>query len=121
MKKGRHYEEQAAGYLRAAGLQILERNFSCKVGEIDIVCSQGEQLVFVEVRFRSNPGYGSAAASINRAKQRKIIRAAQFYLQARREHGNRPCRFDVLAITATRPGKEVDVQWLKNAFITQAP
>lgn len=118
MNKGQYYEQHAVDYLQKAGLQLLERNFRCKAGEIDIICSQGEQLVFVEVRYRSNRNFGSAAASVGRNKQRKIIKTAQFYLQGRRQYHNWPCRFDVLAITPLQLADEVDVQWLKNAFIS---
>jgi putative endonuclease len=117
MNKGQYYEEQAVEYLQRAGLSVVERNFRCKLGEIDIICRQGEQLIFVEVRYRSNPGFGSPAASVNRGKQRKIIRTAQFYLQNRRQFRNKFCRFDVLALTPARSCEEVDVQWLKNAFV----
>lgn len=117
MQKGQFYEELAANYLQQAGLRLLEQNFRCKAGEIDIICTQGEQLVFVEVRYRSNRTFGSAAASVDRHKQRKIIRAAQLYLQRKRHLQGRPCRFDVLAMTPSESCDEVNVQWLKNAFI----
>ncbi|MCZ6830403.1 MAG: YraN family protein [Gammaproteobacteria bacterium] len=117
MNKGQYYEEHAVDYLLKAGLKLLERNFRCKAGEIDIICSQGQQLVFVEVRYRSNRNFGSAAASVDRNKQRKIIRAAQFYLQSRPRFHDRPCRFDVLAITPIQSTAEVELQWLKSAFI----
>ncbi len=116
MDKGQYYEDLAVSYLLQAGLHLLQRNFRCKAGEIDIICSQGEQLVFVEVRYRSNRNFGSAAASVGRTKQRKIIRAAQFYLHGRRQFYDRPCRFDVLAFTPSQSTTEVDVQWLKSAF-----
>ena len=118
MNKGQYYEDLAADYLRQAGLFVLERNFCCRVGEIDIICSQGEQLVFVEVRYRSNGNFGSAAASVNRNKQHKIIKAAQLYLQLKRQYSNRSCRFDVVAIAPLQSVDEVDVQWLQNAFIS---
>ncbi len=117
MQKGQFYEELAASYLQQAGLRLLEQNYRCKAGEIDIICTQGEQLVFVEVRYRSNRNFGSAAASVDQRKQRKIIRAAQVYLQRKRHYQGRPCRFDVLAITPSESSNELDVQWLKNAFI----
>ena len=118
MNKGQHYEDLAVKYLLQAGLTVLQRNFRCKLGEIDIICNQGEQLVFVEVRYRSHPAYGSPAASVTRSKQLKIIRTAQFYLQGRRALRDKICRFDVLALTPHKSCAEVNVQWLKNAFMS---
>lgn len=116
MSTGEHYEKQAARLLEAAGLVVLERNFSCKTGEIDIICSDGPGLVFVEVRYRQNPRFASAAASVTPAKQRKLIRTAQVYLQRRGWLNNRSCRFDVVAFSATRDRRTDGIQWLKSAF-----
>ncbi|MCM2267807.1 MAG: YraN family protein [Elusimicrobiales bacterium] len=95
--KGAGYEEQAAGFLRAAGYRIVDRNWACPLGELDIVAVKGDTLVFVEVRARSNPGYGTPAESVTRAKQLKLIRAAQAYLKARRPR-EESFRFDVIGI-----------------------
>jgi putative endonuclease len=81
------------------------------VGELDLIMRDGGQLVFVEVRERSNPHYGGAAASITPAKQRRIVRAAQFYLL--RCHPLPPCRIDIVAIDGQR------INWLRNAIIDQ--
>lgn len=116
MGKGEHYEALALAHLEAAGLQMVEQNFRCKTGEIDIICRDGDELVFVEVRYRSNPDYASAMESVTPAKQRKLIRSAQVYLQRIRGVHTQPCRFDVVAI---EPGVGTDnVQWLQNAFTT---
>jgi len=116
---GEKYENRAAAFLQDNGLNILSRNFLCKVGELDLVCSQGHELIFVEVRFRSHPGYGGALESITRGKQRKLIRAAQVYLQRHPAYENWPCRFDVIAISPAAAGcREDHVQWLPNAFTT---
>jgi putative endonuclease len=116
MSTGEHYERRAAGLLEKAGLVVLERNFRCKTGEIDIICSDGPSLVFVEVRYRQNPRFASAAASVTRAKQRKLIRTAQFYLQRRGWLNHRPCRFDVVAFSSARDQRADGIQWLKSAF-----
>jgi putative endonuclease len=116
MDKGSHYELQAAQWLQARGLQIVDRNYHCKLGEIDLVCRDGQILVFVEVRYRKHPGYASAAASVTPAKQRKIIRTAQLYLQRHRELGALVCRFDVVAIAPTPDSGEDGIQWLQSAF-----
>lgn len=116
MNKGDYYESVALAHLEKAGLQLVEQNFRCKTGEIDIICRDGEELVFVEVRYRSNPDYASALESVSHAKQRKLIRAAQIYLQKINGVHTQPCRFDVVAI---EPGPQADgVQWLRNAFST---
>ena len=116
MPSGEQYEARAARMLQASGLDILERNYRCKLGEIDIICSQGNQLVFVEVRCRHNPRYASALASVTAAKQRKLLRTAQFYLQRRGWSNSRPCRFDVVAFSASQARPGDDIQWLQNAF-----
>jgi putative endonuclease len=116
MSTGKYYEKKAECLLEEAGLVILERNFSCKTGEIDIICSDGTGLVFVEVRCRQNPRFATAAASVTLAKQRKLIRTAQYYLQGRGWTNHRPCRFDVVAFSSPRDPRSDGIQWLKSAF-----
>jgi putative endonuclease len=105
-------EKLAAQFLQQNGLRLLESNFRCRFGEIDLILQDSEVIVFVEVRLRSSPNFGGAAASITSSKQAKIARAAQIYLQ---QHNSRaPCRFDVILLEslASTP------QWIKNAFET---
>lgn len=109
--KGAQAEQQAARYLRQQGLQLLAQNYRCRMGEIDLIMQDGETLVFVEVRLRSNPAFGGAAGSIDKHKQQRIIRTAQHYL-ASLPHLPR-CRFDAVLMEDAE-GKSV--QWLKNAF-----
>jgi putative endonuclease len=116
MQKGEYYEIQAAQLLQRAGLVVMERNYRCKMGEIDIICQDKSQLVFVEVRCRHNQRFASAFASVTIGKQRKLIRAAQFFLQRRGWSNSRPCRFDVVAISKSKAGGEDEIQWLKSAF-----
>ena len=118
MSKGKDYEELAARHLLEAGLKLLEKNYRCKAGEIDLICSQGEQLVFVEVRYRGNSRFASASESVDRRKQRKIIRTAQLYLQRNRQFQQSPCRFDVIAISPSQYSADVNIQWLQSAFIS---
>ena len=92
---GREAEVAAENILRAKSMTIIERNFQAKVGEIDIVAKDKDEIVFVEVRLRSSLTFGGAAASVDRAKRRKLIKAAHVWLQARSWTG--PCRFDVFA------------------------
>lgn len=115
-EKGEFYEQLAADYLEEAGLALVERNYRCRAGEIDIIGTQDEHLVFVEVRYRSNSSFGTAAASVDWRKQQKIIRAARVFLQHKRAYASRPCRFDVIAISPSQAESQVTVQWLKSAF-----
>ena len=98
-KKGLHFEQVAERYLAARGMRIRERNYSCRVGEIDLIMEDGGTVVFVEVRFRESASHGSPLESITPRKQAKIIRAASNYLLHQPELGERPCRFDAIGIT----------------------
>jgi putative endonuclease len=95
--RGAVAEEAAARLLAQRGFRLLERNFTCRGGEIDLVCADGPVLVFVEVRARSSTRHGSAAETISPEKRRRIIRAARVYLLARKL-GDPPCRFDVVVM-----------------------
>ena len=107
-EQGRAWEDVALGYLEGRGLVLVEANFQCKLGEIDLILRDGPSLVFVEVRQRAAGAPVSAAESISPAKIRRIVRAAQFYLQSL----NRlpPCRIDVVAIDGQ------DIEWIRNAI-----
>ena len=107
---GQAGEDAALAYLQQHGLSLLQRNFRCKGGEIDLVMREQATLVFVEVRKRAVGMHGGAAASVTPAKQRRLIIAAQIYLQRFRMPP--ACRFDVVAIDGTQ------LTWLKNAIET---
>ena len=108
--KGADAEEIAAAYLARMGLATITRNYRCRFGEIDIIAQDGATLVFVEVRSRSAPHYGGAAASITAAKRTRLVRAARHYLaQGGREAR---CRFDVLLLEGDPPG----IEWIRDAF-----
>lgn len=109
--QGNAGEDEALEHLRRHGLVLLERNFRCKAGEIDLIMRDGAALVFIEVRKRAGAGFGGALASITPAKQRRLIRAAQFYLL--RVKPPPPCRFDVVAIDGGAGGS---LNWLKNVL-----
>ena len=106
--QGQAWEQFALKHLCRQGLQLVERNFSCKCGEIDLIMRDGAALVFVEVRQRQGRAHGGAAASITPAKIRRIVGAAQTYLQ--RFAQMPPCRIDVVAID----GEQLD--WLRDAI-----
>jgi len=101
-------EARAADYLQRQGLRILERNWRCRRGEIDLIARDGNTLVFVEVRARASRAFGGAAASITAAKQARIIAAAEQYLLGVRP--TPPCRFDAVCIDGSQ------LEWLKNCF-----
>ena len=103
-------EQLAATFLQQKGLMLLERNFRCSHGEIDLIMCDGKTLVFIEVRLRSNANFGGAAMSINQSKQQKLTRTAERYLQI---HGNAACRFDVVLMQSTDINT---VEWIQNAF-----
>ena len=88
-------ESRAAAYLAGLGYEILERNFACRMGELDIVAKIGETIVFVEVRSRSSVRFGLPQETVVAAKRRKLLRAARLYAQARGL--DCPMRFDVIA------------------------
>ena len=112
--KGFHYEHHALTWLRARGLMLVERNYRCPLGEIDLVMRDGPVLVFIEVRFRAGTGHGAASETVDHRKQRKLLRTAQHFLLRRRQFQNCPCRFDILGIGAA--GQDLQIEWLRNAF-----
>jgi len=93
----RRGEALAALWLRVKGYRIEARNWRCPLGEIDIVASRGDTLVFVEVKARTGQGAGSPEEAVTAAKQRRLVQLAQAYL-ARRHGEIPPCRFDVIAV-----------------------
>lgn len=112
-RQGEAAEQAACDYLQHQGLTLQQRNYRCKGGELDLVMREGKTLVFVEVRYRSNPRFGGAAASIDHAKQRKLLHAATTFLTEQRLT-NHPCRFDVVTVTPHNGGLELE--WLQNAI-----
>lgn len=108
-------EEAAVSYLQKKGLCIEQRNFRCRLGELDIVARDGHCLVFIEVRTVTGNAFGSAQESINKKKVHKIRLIATYYLQSRNIK-NTPLRFDVIAITMD-PSKTIrKLDHIKNAF-----
>ena len=109
---GQQAEDLAARFLARRGLSILARNYRCRGGEIDLICHDGRSLVFVEVRLRRNLRFGGAAASITAAKRRRIVLAAQHYLNAKTD-GSCDCRFDCVLLEQL----SIDhIEWLRDAF-----
>ncbi|MGI9324951.1 MAG: YraN family protein [Pseudomonadales bacterium] len=125
-QQGAEAEEVAARYLRRKGLCIVERNFSCRLGEIDIVAaaqSHSQQLlVFAEVRLRNQLDFGSGAESVTHRKQQKLVRAAKYYLlkqgTAAADGGLPMCRFDVISMRHPNytANAKWHIEWIQDAF-----
>jgi len=99
--------------LERRGLKYVGRNFRCRAGEIDLIMVDRSVLVFVEVRFRRGDPT-AALMSVNRAKQRRLRRAAEVFLLAQPGLKRRPCRFDVVAVSGE--GEESEMCWIEDAF-----
>lgn len=108
--KGAQKEEQVCACLLSKGVKIVERNFRCRQGEIDIIGRDGAYLVFFEVKYRAGAGKGSAAEAVGIAKQRKICKVADYYRMLHHCLEDTPVRFDVVAVDG---GK---MKWIKDAF-----
>ncbi|MBR7080227.1 MAG: YraN family protein [Treponema sp.] len=112
-QKGREGEEKAVSYLESKGYTIQDRNFRIRGGEIDIIATKDDILVFVEVKSLPNGNTEILSHELNFRKQQKIIETAKFYLEKYRQYNSRVIRFDVLAIDV--PGLE-PVHHIVNAF-----
>jgi putative endonuclease len=115
LQRGAASEQIAAEYLQARGLLVLARNLRCKAGELDLVCLDHDVLAIIEVRQRSRTDFGGALASVTWRKQRKIVRAAQFFLQRQAAWRGHAMRFDVLALEGLPDGAQ-RIVWIKDAF-----
>ena len=95
---GTEEEALAAAFLKAQGYEILEQNFRCRQGEIDLIARDGSALVFIEVKYRKNGAYGHPAEAVDYRKQQKICKVADYYRMKHRIPERQACRFDVVAI-----------------------
>jgi len=111
-------ENLALKWLEEKGLSLITRNYRCKTGEIDLIMSDHSCLIFVEVRYRRNSTFGSALESVNRQKQKKLLRTAQVFLTKHPRYRGLPCRFDVMA--AQPANNNLQWTWIKDAFGMQA-
>lgn len=116
---GDQAEDWAQIYLERRGLKTITKNFHAARGEIDLIMRHNQTLVFVEVRLRSTNSHGSAIESINDKKQRRLISAAQEYLQTERLWEKTECRFDTVCLDKDpNNSHQYQVEWLRNAFGT---
>lgn len=107
---GTQFEEKAAEYLRKNGYHILEKNFRCNIGEIDLIAKDEDYLCFIEVKYRSDTAKGFPAEAITPNKIKKITRTAQFYMLLHKLPQDTPCRFDAVVILQS------EISLIKNAF-----
>lgn len=130
-RQGSWFEQQACEYLQTQGLRLVAQNWQQpKIGELDLIMMEAgpawSTLVFIEVRQRKRSVYGDAALSVTTSKQRKVIKAAQYFLQQHPEYAHYDCRFDVIAYnTAGKLSSKGNLlsdepEWLKGAFVANA-
>jgi putative endonuclease len=110
--QGLRAEARASALLEQAGFTVLERNWRCRLGELDVVARRKDLLVVAEVRLRSSEDFGGAAGSITAAKRRRIVRAARHLLRSRPELARLQARFDILLLR----GSDGPIEWIEAAF-----
>jgi len=111
---GEYWEGVALTYLKKNKLKKIKRNYHCKAGEIDIIMTDKDTLVFIEVKYRKNDDWVSAAESVTKKKQTRIIKAAQMFLLQNKKFEDWNCRFDVMSIQGDKQNPEID--WIQSAF-----
>ncbi len=109
-KTGSHYELQVAAFLQKQGFEILEQNFRCRSGEIDLIARDGSYLVFIEVKYRGSKSAGSALEAIDARKAMQVRRVAEIYLYQNHYSDRTPCRFDAAGVDGEA------ITYIKNAF-----
>ncbi len=110
---GARWEEHARRELERAGLRPIAHNWHCRYGEIDLIMQDGEDVVFVEVRYRAKTAHGDGLASVGSAKRERLVRSAELFLAANPALARRACRFDVVAIDGSDPPR---FTWQRSAF-----
>jgi putative endonuclease len=110
---GKKGEELALAQLKALKYRILERNFKCFLGEIDIIAREKNTLVFIEVKTRATRDFGGPAAAVHERKQRQLSKVALLYLNQKKLF-NVPARFDVVAVELIPPSPRIEI--IRNAF-----
>lgn len=109
-KLGAKIEQAVKDYLLAHGFEILEMNYRCRQGEIDIIAREDGYYVFIEVKYRNSEKYGTPVEAVGTAKQKRISRAAQYYLYCHDLGEFTPVRFDVAGVLKNK------ITYYKNAF-----
>ena len=107
---GKKAEDVACSFLQKQGLILIERNYQCRFGEIDLIMEDNETTVFVEVRYRKSTKFGSAVDTVDKNKQRKLVFTANHFLQ--KHPITTASRFDVVALSP-----DTTPEWICNAFM----
>ena len=107
---GQQHESRALAHLQSAGLRLVVRNYTAKVGEIDLIMAQQDTLVFVEVRFRSAGSFVDGLSTVGDTKRKRFIKAVKYYLLTHPKDAQRVLRFDVMSMSMQ------DIDWHQNAF-----
>lgn len=114
---GQQAEHEALNFLKQQGLKLIDKNYHCRQGEIDLIMQDQQTLVFIEVRYRKSQRYGSSAESVTSSKQRKIIHTAEHFLLHKIKTTVPACRFDVVAIYPSESAQNsLQFDWIKHAF-----
>ena len=113
-QSGNKAEDIAGKYLSKQNIRILDRNFHCRYGEIDLIGLDDQCLVFIEVRYRKDEYYMSVFETIDKHKCRKLVTTSEYYLTTHRKYRNMTCRYDVIGITGELTAPVIE--WIKNAF-----
>jgi putative endonuclease len=130
MKKkncGHLAEQFACSYLKKQGLSLIVRNYRCRFGEIDLIMQERAQIVFIEVRYRGHSTFGRSIETIDHAKQARLLKTAEHYLQQHTSYDEPSCRFDVMGLSPITTQNHfslvrasltfsAQVEWIKNAF-----
>jgi putative endonuclease len=115
---GNYGENIAREHLKQKGYQIIDRNYRCSFGEIDIIMRDNKQIVFVEVKTRNEKWleYGLPEQAVNNKKKKRIMRLAKYYLNRHRELVNNDYRFDIVSVIVNQQGNAVSVTHISDAF-----
>lgn len=111
---GKIAEDIAAEYLTKQGLKLIDQNFHCRFGEIDLIGLDQQILTFIEVRYRKNEQYLAVVETIDQHKCRKLIITSEYYLTQHKNYRDNQCRYDVITITGEL--NQPVIEWIKNAF-----
>lgn len=113
LKLGREGEEAAARLMASLGMRVVERNYRCRQGEVDLICRQGDTVVFVEVKTRGEGSLAAGTDAVHGRKRSRIVKAAAEYLSAN-TLWDRPCRFDVVSVV--RKDGALEASHIPDAF-----
>ncbi len=114
--KGLYFEQQALHWLQLQGLKLVEQNYHCRFGEIDLIMLDQNQLCFIEVKYRTSQAFGGAAYSIPPSKQQKISRSALSFISHHHQFQQHDVRFDALLIQDQPGPQQAQIEWIPNAF-----